>query len=121
MTVRSADEVFLDRIREATEENISDVHFNVDALSDHVGMSPRQLQRKVSALLNYTPNEFIRVIRLKRGKQLLEQRYGSVSEIAYAVGFNNPKYFSRRFQEMFEMAPSDVSTDGATVDPQSGI
>ena len=106
ITVSSAEEAFIQRAREVVENHLSDVHFNVDAFSEALGMSLRQLQRKLSALTGLAPKAFIRTIRLQRAAQLLEKRFGTVAEVAYAVGFNNPTYFTKCFREAYGVPPS---------------
>ncbi len=113
ITVKSADEVFIDRAREVVEEHMADETFNVDALAGAMTMGLRQLQRKLRALTDQTPTEFIRLLRLKRAAQLLEQQAGTVTEIAYEVGFNNPTYFATRFREVFGVSPSEYRTAGS--------
>lgn len=109
VTIQSADEAFINQALTLVEAHLADSHFSVDALAEELGLSNRQLQRKFKALLGQSPNAFIRLIRLKRSQQLLEQGYGTVAEIAYAVGFNDPDYFSRRFQVVFGTTPSDYA------------
>jgi AraC-like DNA-binding protein len=79
---------------------------DVDAFAEAVGMSRRQLQRKLKAVADQTPSAFVRRIRLGRGAQLLAQDYGTVSEIAYEVGFGSPSYFTKCFRETFGTTPS---------------
>lgn len=105
--VDSADERFVQRAREAVEDHLDDEHFNVDAFAEAVGLSPRQLQRKLKSITGHTPSAFIRLIRLRRGAQLVAQDYGTVSEIAYAVGFNSPSYFTKCFRETFGAPPTE--------------
>ena len=106
ISVQSADEAFVDRVREVVEAHMADETFNVEAFADVLSMGPRQLQRKLRALTGQTPTEFIRLMRLKRAAQLLEQHAGTVSEIAYEVGFNHPTYFATCFREVFGTSPS---------------
>jgi len=106
IAVSSAEEAFVQRAREAVENHLSDVHFNVDAFSEALSMSLRQLQRKLSALTGLAPKAFIRTIRLQRAAQLLDKRFGTVAEVAYAVGFNNPTYFTKCFREAYGVPPS---------------
>jgi transcriptional regulator GlxA family with amidase domain len=81
-------------------------------LSAKAGLSDRQLERKLKALIDQTPNQFIRSMRLQRAKQLLEQNAGTVSEIAYRLGFNNLSHFSKNFREAFGVLPSEVKGEG---------
>ena len=71
-------------------------------------MSRSQLYRKLKALTGQTPTLFLRKIRLERGRELLEQDYGNVSEVAYAVGFKDAGYFAKCFREAFGTLPKEV-------------
>ena len=71
-------------------------------------MSRSQLHRKLTALTNQSPSDFIRYMRLHRAMDLLRKNAGTVSETAYAVGFSGVSYFSKCFQEQFGMLPSEV-------------
>ncbi len=106
--VMSVDDLFLNKVMAAVEERLSDGHFNTDELAAVVGMSRRQLLRKLSALTGRGPAEFIRFVRLHRAMELLEKGAGTVSEIAYRVGFNDPSYFSKSFHRQFGKVPTDV-------------
>ena len=107
----SADEVFLARVREKIEAQLADEHFNADALADEIGMSVRQLQRKMKALTGETPTAQIRSMRLLKARHLVVSKFGTVAEIAYAVGFNNPTYFTKCFREQFGKAPTEWLED----------
>lgn len=106
IAVSSLDEKLIKKALEYTESNISNPDFSVEELSRELGMSRVHLYKKLSSLTGKTPIEFIRVIRLKRAAQLLEESQLSVSEIAYEVGFNNPKYFRKYFKDEFGILPS---------------
>jgi YesN/AraC family two-component response regulator len=88
------------------EENMSDPDFSVKTLADGVGLSRMQLYRKLKALVDKTPHDLINTIRLERAAQILVQKQMTVSEVAYMVGFNTPKYFSRCFREKYGMLPT---------------
>jgi transcriptional regulator GlxA family with amidase domain len=70
-----------------------------------------QLFRKLKALTNQTPSEFIRTIRLKRAASLIKQKFGNVAEITYEVGFNNLSYFAKCFKELYGKSPSEYAKD----------
>ncbi len=105
----SIDEKFLDRVKKIIEARISDVQLGVVTLAEEVGLSRAQLYRKVIALTGISVNEFIRKLRLQKGAQLLEQNSGTVSQVAYEVGFTNPSYFSKCFKEHFGVLPSEYT------------
>ena len=104
--VDSPDEKFIRHALETVEKNISNPDFSVMELSRELCMSRVALYKRLLALTGKTPIEFIRSIRLKRAAQLLEKSQFTVAEIAYEVGFNNPKYFSRYFKTEFGLLPS---------------
>jgi signal transduction histidine kinase/DNA-binding response OmpR family regulator len=101
MEVLSADEQFLNKVKETILERMSDEQLSVESLADDIGMSRVQLYRKVSALTGMAVNELIRKLRLQRAAQLLSQNWGPVSQVAYEVGFSNLSYFSKVFKEDF--------------------
>jgi len=72
-------------------------------------MSRMQLFRKLKALTNQNPSEFIRTIRLKRAAQLIKKKFGNVAEITYEVGFNNLSYFAKCFKELYGLSPSEFA------------
>jgi signal transduction histidine kinase/DNA-binding response OmpR family regulator len=109
----SADEVFLETVSSVVEENLRDGGFTIDRLADEVGLSRRQLERKLRSLTRLTPHGYVRMMRLKRAAQLLEKRVGNVSEVAYRVGFSDPNYFSRLFRQTFGSTPSDYIKEGS--------
>lgn len=107
--VTSLDEKFLQKALELVEKNISNTEFSVEKMSKELGVSRGHLYNKVVALTGKTPIEFIRIMRLKRAAQLLGKSQLTVSEIAFEVGFNDPKYFSKYFKDEFNMSPSDYA------------
>ena len=70
-------------------------------------MSRVHLYKRLTAVTDLTPSEFIRQIRLRHAEQLLRKSQMTVAEVAYKVGFNNPRYFSKYFKEMYGMMPSE--------------
>lgn len=105
--VLSADEQFLQKVKETIIQQMSDEQLSVESLADDIGMSRVQLYRKVSALTGMAVNELIRKLRLQRAAQLLGQKWGPVSQVAYEVGFSNLSYFSKVFKEEFGVLPSE--------------
>ncbi|HYE59282.1 MAG TPA: helix-turn-helix transcriptional regulator, partial [Rhodothermales bacterium] len=108
-----ADEAFVAQAQAAVEAAIADEHFGVDALAEVLCLSRRQTERKIRALTGVSPADFIRLIRLSRAASLLAQRYGTVSEVAYACGFPNASYFARVFRERYGVAPSEWADERA--------
>ncbi len=94
----------------AVEKNMSNAEFTVEELSRELYMSRVALYKKLLALTGKTPIEFIRIIRLKRGAQFLEKTNKTIAEVAYEVGFNNPKNFAKYFKEEFNVVPSQYSS-----------
>lgn len=104
--ITSLDEKLVKDATEFVEKNISDDELSVETLSAELNMSRVHLYKKLLSLTGNTPSEFIRLIRLRRAEQLLRQSQLNVAEISYEVGFNNPRYFSKYFREMYGMTPS---------------
>lgn len=104
--VSSLDEQLIDKAIKCVEENMDNSDFSVELLSQEMGMSRVHLYKKLLSITGKTPIEFIRILRLKRAAQLLGKSQLTISEVAYQVGFNNPKYFSRYFKEEFGLLPS---------------
>ncbi|WP_036691953.1 hybrid sensor histidine kinase/response regulator transcription factor [Pedobacter glucosidilyticus] len=105
--INHADEKFLKRLMLIVEDHIDDSEFDVEQLIDKVGMSRRVLYKKLSALTNMTAADFIKSIRLKKAVLLLENGGFNVSEVAFAVGFNDPKYFTKSFKKQFGKSPRE--------------
>ena len=101
----SQDEKFLAKMVAAIESHISDTEFNVGSLSDELGISSKQLYRKCTQMVNMSPVEYIRSVRLKKAALLLEQHQFNISEVMYMVGFNNNSYFSKCFQKEYGKTP----------------
>ncbi len=104
--ITSMDEKLIKKAVALVEKNISESKFSVEDLSRELGMSRVYLYKKLLSITGKSPVEFIRIIRLKRGAQLLEKSQMNVAEIAYEVGFNSPRYFSKYFKEEYGMLPT---------------
>ncbi len=111
VTITSVDEKFLTQALEIIEKQINNPDFSVDEFSKELFMSRVTLYRKINSLTGKSPLDFIRSIRLKRAAQLLVKSGMSVAEVAYEVGFNNPKVFSKLFKAEFMMTPSEYAAN----------
>lgn len=107
IAITSIDRRFLEKVEKAIEDNLAQPEFGVPQLQDLLAMSKTQLHRKMKALTDQPPGEFLRNYRLKRASQLLEQQGGNVTEVAFAVGFGSLSYFTRSFKELYGQSPSD--------------
>jgi len=100
------DEEFISRALKVVEDNLSGSEFSVENLSKAMFMSRVALYKKLLAITGKTPSDFIRSVRMKKAAQLLRKTQMTVSEIAYEVGFNNPKYFTKYFKKEFNTLPT---------------
>ncbi|MFO8002146.1 MAG: two-component regulator propeller domain-containing protein [Marinilabilia sp.] len=107
--ITSLDEKFMQKAARYVEKNLADTELSVEKFSREMGVSRGHLYNKIVALTGKTPTAFIRIMRLKRAAQLLGKSQQTVSEIAYQVGFNDPKYFSRYFKEEYGVTPSEYA------------
>jgi DNA-binding response OmpR family regulator len=105
----NADKDFLNKLIEVIQANFDDVNLDVDKLAAHMNMSRATFYRKVKSISELTPNEFIRLTRLKKAAELLRQKKYSVNEIAFIVGFNSSSYFSKCFHKQFGILPKDFN------------
>lgn len=105
--VKGNDELLMERIMKAINKNLSDSDFNVDALTQEVGISRAQLHRKMKEMTGISTSEFIRNIRLEQAARLLREQKINVTQVAYTVGFSNLAHFSTIFRKHFGMAPSE--------------
>ena len=105
----SMDEQFLQRLLTVFEKHLSESGYSTENFAREVGMSRSQLNRKLRALTDLSTHGFILNLRLKRAVQLLKKAAGSVSEIAYTVGFNNPANFAKAFRRQYDQSPSDFA------------
>lgn len=105
--ITSKDETFLKDVIRIVEDNMGNYDFNIDAVAEGMAMSRTTFYKKFKSLTNLTPVEFVRDMRLQRAKQYLDAGEHTISEVAYIVGFNNPKYFSTCFREKYNVSPSE--------------
>jgi signal transduction histidine kinase/ligand-binding sensor domain-containing protein/DNA-binding response OmpR family regulator len=105
----SLDEQFIKHLLAVFEEHVAESDFSTEDFAREVGMSRMNLHRKLQALTNQSTHAFLRSMRLKRAAQLLQKSAGTVTEIAYAVGFNNLSHFTKIFRQQFGQPPSDFA------------
>lgn len=102
----SPEEKFIVKLMNIIESKMEDPEFNVDVLVEEIGMSRSVLYKKVHTLTNYSVADLIKEMRLKKAAQLFKQSTMTVADVAFAVGFNDRKYFSKEFRKQFELSPS---------------
>lgn len=102
-----ADQQFLHKVIRLIEDNLAEVHFNVNVLARELSMSRPVLYRKLKQLTDLSVIELINILRLKKAAQLLAQGHTQVSQVAYQIGFSDPKYFSKSFKNYFGKSPSE--------------
>jgi len=103
----SLDKIFLDKLDALVQENISDHEYGVQSICLDLGMSRPVLYRKLKAITDLSPKEFIQNKRLNLAKELLEQKEKTISSIAYESGYSDPKYFSTAFKKKYGCSPSE--------------
>jgi AraC-like DNA-binding protein len=109
LNITSLDEKFIKDAVKCVEQHIESAEFSVEDLGHHLAISRAHLYKKIHALTGKSPLEFIRTIRLQQAAQLLDKSQLTVAEVAYKVGFNNPKYFAKYFKDHYGMLPSVYS------------
>lgn len=107
VSISQADNQFMKKVLEVVEQNYSNPDFGVEELVSKMFLSHSLVHKKLSAIADQSAGDFITSFRLKKAAQLLQRPDMNVSEIAYEIGFNDPKYFSRQFKKYFGITPSD--------------
>ena len=102
----SLDDAFIKKLHIEMEKHLSDPSLSIETLSDIMGMSRSQLYRKTKQLVGESPNDMIRIFRLKRARQLLTETDQTIQQVAYEVGFSSPSYFTKCYKEYFGEKPS---------------
>jgi len=113
ITINKTDHVFMMKVVAFIEKKMANEDFVIPELAAEVGMSQPVLYKKIKALTDLSVNDFIKSIRLKKAAFLLSQGMHNVSEVAYLVGFNDPKYFSREFRKQFGETPKTYTKNSA--------
>ena len=102
------DKNFVEKFKSLLDAKLGDSNLNVEDLGKDMGLSRVQLYRKIKSLTNYSPNELLRIARLKKAASLLASSDMTVSEIGYEVGFSSPSYFAKCYKELFGESPTDL-------------
>jgi AraC-like DNA-binding protein len=102
------DERFLHQLIDSMAPMLSQPGFAIDDLGKKLGVSRSQLYRKITQLTGYSANTFIRELRLQKALQLIRDQYGNITQVALEVGFTNPSYFAKNFQDRFGVSPLSV-------------
>ena len=104
----SMDQAFLDKVHEAIEKNLANEDFGVEELALEIGFSRTHLHRKLKLLTGQSSSQIIKVSRLKKAMEMLQNNVATSSEISYQVGFGSPSYFNTCFREYFGYPPGKV-------------
>lgn len=106
----SIDKVFIEKVLNYINDNIGNPDLNVELLASQFNLSKSQFYRKIKALTNQSPNEFLRNIRLQKAKQIIEKGNTNISEVCYKIGFSTPSYFTKCFKNYFGLLPTEVES-----------
>lgn len=107
VAISKADTEFMKRLEKVVSENLIDSDFGITQLASQMFMSRTNLNRKIRGTFNLTPNDYIKVERLKRAAQLMREGDYKVNEVCYQVGFTSPSYFTQCFKKQFGLLPKD--------------
>ncbi|MDD4008635.1 MAG: helix-turn-helix domain-containing protein [Fermentimonas sp.] len=107
VALTKSDEEFIKKLNTLVQDNLAESDFNVENMAEHFNMSRASFYRKVKGVLDLTPNEYLRVERLKKAAHLLREGDFKVNEVCYMVGFNSPSYFTKCFQQQFNILPKE--------------
>ena len=109
MALTKADEEFVKRLNEIIHANLHNPDFGMDDVADALNMSRSSFYRKMKGILDLSPNEYLRLERLKQAAQLLKEGESRINEVCYCVGFNSPSYFAKCFLKQFGVLPKDFA------------
>ena len=107
LTISNADDEFIKRLEEVINQNMSNSDFSINDLAQEMCMSRTGLNRKLRGIFNMSPNNYIKVSRLKYAAVLMKNSQMRVSEVCYMVGFTSPSYFTQCFYKQFGLLPRD--------------
>ena len=109
VSVIPADKKFMEKLISEIDKNLQEEDFTTAKLSNTMGMSMRTLSRKLNSLIDQSPSNLIRSMRLNRAAELLKKKVGNIAEVAYQVGFSDQAHFTRAFKKEFDLSPSDYA------------
>lgn len=107
LATNKSDEYFLNKLNEEIELHIADESFSVESLTDILGISRSNLQRKLKSISGYSPGDYLRNYRLKKACLLLLESDSRINEVAFRVGFNSASYFTKAFYKCYNMSPKE--------------
>lgn len=107
MHMTKADEEFMNKVIKIIEDNVGEDNFNVEYMADILCMSHSSLLRKIKSVFNMSPVELIRLIKLKKAAELIQEGNHLIGDICYMVGISSPSYFSKLFFKQFGISPKD--------------
>ena len=113
-TFSDRDKDFMEQMHQILEQHIEDPDFNVDNFAFHMKMGRTVFYKKIKGLINYSPNEYIRIVRMKKAAELLRTTDLNVGEVACKVGINDQFYFSKCFKTQFGVSPSSFQKSEVT-------
>jgi signal transduction histidine kinase/ligand-binding sensor domain-containing protein/DNA-binding response OmpR family regulator len=106
--LNSLDEKFMNRVNEIIEEHIAEEEFNMEEFGEELFMSRMQVYRKLKALTGKSANRYVRTFKLQKARKMIEEKQGTISEIAYSLGFGSPAYFTKCFKDEFGYPPRET-------------
>ena len=109
LKVKSHNDALMERIQRCVYKNLSNPDFNVEMLTREAGISRSQLHRKMKEMTGTSTAEYLRNIRLEQGARLIREKKINITQVAYAVGFNNQAHFSTVFKRHFGVTPTEYS------------
>ena len=98
----------MNRVNEIIEEHIAEEEFNMEEFGEELFMSRMQVYRKLKALTGKSANRYVRTFKLQKARQMIEEKQGTISEIAYSLGFGSPAYFTKCFKDEFGYPPREI-------------
>ena len=109
VNISAGDNAFLRRLQDVLNENLGNPRFRMDDIAEMMNMSRANFYRKIKGVLDMSPNDYLRLERLRKAAKLLVEQNLQISEVSYMVGFNSPSYFTKCFHAQFGIHPKDFA------------